>query len=279
MECDYHVHTSFSDDSMTLMKSQVERACELGLDEICFTDHVDYGIKQDWDYPGEMRYRKNEPLANVNYPEYFREIEINRKNFHGRVNIKAGLEFGVQVHTIEQYERLYERYRDKLDFVLLSIHQVNNKEFWTQDFQQGKSQAEYNFEYYSEMLSVVKNFHNYSVLAHLDLLSRYDLNGVYPFENVRDIVAEILTFAINDGKGIELNTSSWRYRLLDTEPCRKILRLYKDLGGEIITLGSDAHTSDYIADHVTDARSILKDEIGFERFCTFEKMMPIFHEL
>ena len=125
----------------------------------------------------------------------------------------------------------------------------------------------------------MQRFHSYSVLAHLDLLSRYDEQGVYPFEKVRDIIAEILALAIQNGKGIELNTSSWHYGLADMQPSRAILRFYRDLGGTILTIGSDAHTPKYVADHMKEAHAILRDEIGFKEFCTFEKMQPVFHKL
>lgn len=79
MRADYHLHSEFSDDSHAMMESQIERGIELGLDEMCFTDHVDYGIKQDWDDPGEIGWRGGdgigtprtslEPLTNVHYPE------------------------------------------------------------------------------------------------------------------------------------------------------------------------------------------------------------------
>jgi histidinol-phosphatase (PHP family) len=122
-------------------------------------------------------------------------------------------------------------------------------------------------------------FRHYSVLAHLDLLSRYDEEGDYPFENVKEMVAEILKQAIADDKGIEINTASWQYGLKDTQPAREILRLYKDLGGRIITIGSDAHTAKYVGAHIKDAMDILKNEIGFSQICTFDHMRPVFHEL
>ncbi|MBR2544666.1 MAG: histidinol phosphate phosphatase, partial [Erysipelotrichaceae bacterium] len=103
--------------------------------------------------------------------------------------------------------------------------------------------------------------------------------GVYPFDKVKDLIAEILRTAIADGKGIEINTSSWHYGLKDTQPSRDILKLYKDLGGKIITIGSDAHNTSYLGDHIEEARKILRDEIGFEQFCTFDQMEPIFHNL
>ena len=201
-----------------------------------------------------------------------------RETYKGKIVIKKGLEFGIQTITLDQYRKLYGRYQDQLDFVLLSMHQVDNQEFWTQDFQRGRSQKEYNEKYYQEIYDVMKEFKDYSVLAHLDLLVRYDPAGRYPFENCRDQVAEILKLAIRDGKGIELNTSSWHYGLDDIQPSRDIWRLYKDLGGTILTIGSDAHTTRFLADHMHHAVKILHEELGYEEFCTFDHMKPVFHK-
>lgn len=287
MRADYHLHCEFSDDSEELMESQIEQGIKLGLDEMCFTDHVDYGIKRDWDDPrgviwddvtenGETLHKA---IANVDYPKYFDKIDRMRELYGDRITVRSGLEFGIQSHTVPLFQKLYERYSHRLDFVLFSMHQVEDKEFWTGDFQEGRSQKEYNELYYEEILKTMKLYKDYSVLAHLDLIVRYDANGVYPFERVRDIVAEILKTAIDDGKGIELNTSSWKYGLSDTQPSRAILALYKDLGGRIITIGSDAHKKEFLGDHLEDAHSILRDEFGYEYICTYDHMIPQFHRL
>ena len=202
-----------------------------------------------------------------------------QQKYASSISIKKGLEFGIQSITVDAYEKLYASYQDDLDFVLFSMHQVNNLEFWTQDFQKGKTQKEYNDEYYKEIYQTMQMFHHYSCLAHLDLLARYDENGIYPFENEKDIIAEILKYAIRDGKGVEINTSSWKYGLKDTQPSRAILKLYKDLGGKIITVGSDAHETRYLASHIKDAYAILKNEIGINEICTFDHMQPIFHKI
>ena len=287
MFADYHLHCEFSDDSDELMENQVERGIELGLEEMCFTDHVDYGIKKDWDDPDGIVTRHafehgkwvDLVLANVNYPEYFAKLHKMKEIYGDRITIKQGLEFGIQTHTVPQYEALFKKYQDELDFVLFSMHQVHDLEFWTQDFQKGKTQKEYNDEYYKEIYETMKIFKNYSVLAHLDLLARYDQQGFYPFEKEKDIIAEILKLAIEDGKGIEINTSSWKYGLPDTQPSRAILHLYKDLGGKIITIGSDAHVTKYLGDHNKEAMAILRDEIGMTEICTFDHMVPSFHRL
>ena len=190
-----------------------------------------------------------------------------------------GMEFGMQTHTVPQFQKLFDRYQDRLDFIILSLHQIDDKEFWTQEFQKDKSQQQYNEEYYREMYEIMKVYKDYSVLGHLDVINRYDLRGCYPFEKTEDIVAEILKLAIKDGKGIEVNTSSFRYGLTDLQPCRKILHLYRDLGGRILTIGSDAHYPDYVGAHIPEVMNILKDEIGFTEICTFDRMVPSFHHI
>ena len=162
------------------------------------------------------------------------------------------------------------------DFVILSCHQVDNKAFWTQDFQKGKTQKEYNEKYYEEILKVIKKYNDYSVLGHLDMINRYDKMGKYPFEKVRDIVKEILVHVISHGKGIEINTSCFRYGLDDLTPSREILKLYRELGGTIITIGSDSHKEDDVGCKISSVKNELK-ELGYKEFCTYKKMEPIFH--
>lgn len=274
MYVDYHVHSEFSDDSVYPMEQVVKDAISMHMDEICFTDHVDYGIKEDWDCGHPIQYRGEEPFANVDYPRYEKEIQRLQKEYGEKITIRLGLEFGIQTHTISKYETLFAKY--PFDFIILSIHQVEDKEFWTQDFQKGKTQQEYNEKYYEEMLQVVKQYKNYSVLGHMDLISRYDENGIYPFEKVKPLIEDILKIVIQDGKGIEFNTSNHRYGLKDTTPSMDILKLYRELGGEIVTLGSDSHKPEHLGTYMDEGKRILK-ELGFSKFCTFEKMKPIFH--
>ena len=276
MLTDYHVHTEFSDDSVYLMEDVVKDAIRMKMDEICFTDHVDYGIKYDWDCGHEIAYRNGEPFANVDYPKYMKAIRKMQDLYGEQISIKTGLEFGVQTHTIPQFETLFHRF--PFDFIILSIHQVEDKEFWTQDFQRGRTQQEYNERYYKEMLEVVKKYKDYSVLGHMDLITRYDEAGIYPFEKVKPLVEEILKIVIADGKGIELNTSYHRYGLKDTTPSVEILKLYRDLGGSILTVGSDSHKPEHLGTYIGDGKKILRD-LGFTQFCTFARMVPVFHEL
>ena len=283
MLADYHVHTEFSDDSVYGMEGVIMDAIQMGINEICFTDHVDYGVKRDCDDPRGIEYRSGGPgepeqmeMANVDYYMYEATIRELRYCYGDQISIKMGLEFGMQTHTISQYEALFTKY--PFDFIILSVHQVEDKELWTQEFQRGRTQEEYNQRYYKEILALVKQYRNYSILGHLDLISRYDKAGYYPFEKIRPLVTEILKTVIADGKGIEVNTSSYRYGLPDLTPSRNILRLYRELGGTIITIGSDSHKKEHLGFQILETKQELI-KLGFSQFCTFDKMKPIYHEL
>lgn len=283
MLADYHVHTGFSDDSVNPMEDAVKAAIACGLEEICFTEHMDYGVKTDLDrsdacYPERLRgsLLGCDTEKNCDCPAYQAEIERCRKKYGDRITIRMGMEFGIQVHTIPEFQKVFDSW--DFDFIILSCHQVDNKEFWDYEFQEGKSQEEYNRRYYEEILRVVQQYDDYSVLGHLDMIRRYDPAGDYPFSRVRDIVEEILRIVIAKGKGIEVNTSCYRYQLPDLTPSREILKLYRELGGEIITIGSDAHSSEWIGCKAAETQKTLA-ALGYRHLYTFQKMKPICHPL
>lgn len=261
MLADYHVHTIFSDDSVNPMMSAVQQAIQLGLDEICFTEHIDFGVKT---------------TENCDCEAYWKELRRCREQAEGQIIIRSGMEFGMQIHTIPQFRQTFDSY--PFDFIILSCHQVEDQEFWRYEFQEGRSQEEYNRRYYEEILKVIQQYDDYSVLGHLDMIRRYDKAGEYPFEKVRDIVDEILRHVIAAGKGIEVNTSCYRYKLPGLTPSREILRRYRELGGEVITIGSDAHDNKWIGCKIAETQQELK-EMGFRSVCTYERMRPIPHAI
>ena len=285
MLADYHIHCKYSDDSEEDVEKIIETAINKGIGEICFTDHVDYGIKLDKDVFEKIDENAKKDWIkkigridlNVDYPNYFKEIEELREKYKDKITIRQGLEFGMQVHTIKDFQKLFDKYKEKFDFVILSCHQVNDKEFWTNEFQKGKSIDEYNAEYYEEIYRVMSRYSDYSILGHLDHIQRYN-ETIYPFEKSREIIVKILKKVIEDNKGIEVNTSSFRYGLKELTPERDILKLYYELGGKIITIGSDAHKAENVGEHIPYIQEELK-KIGFIDICTFDKMKPIFHKL
>ena len=261
MIANYHMHTNFSDDSVFEMEDVVKTAITLGLDEICFTDHIDCVACIDPNFP---------------YKAYENEFLRCKGKYSDKINLKLGIEFGMQKSTIPVFQRIFDN--ANFDFVLMSCHIVDDKWLWSQEFQTGKTQEEYNIKYYEEILKLVNNYDNYSVLGHLDVIRRYDKQGEFAFEKIKPVVTEILKRVISQGKGIELNTSCFRYKIGDLTPSKDILRLYKELGGNIITVGSDSHRPDHVDCDLVKGRNELIN-LGFTHFCTFEKMKPQFHEL
>ena len=275
MFCDYHVHSAFSDDSVYPIEDVIKDAISLGVDELCFTEHVDYGIKVDH---GEIPIVKREgsTMLNVDYDAYIKTLDTLKDRYKDQITLRKGLEFGVQSHTVDRYDELLKSL--PLDFVLLSIHQVNDIECHTDEFKAGKDQLSYNMTYFMEMYEVVKMYKGYSILAHMDLIRRFDKGHELAFEKGEDIVADILKVVIEDGKGIELNTSWHRYGLDGPTPSLGILKLYRDLGGRIITLGSDSHRPSQLTKGIKEDMELLKS-LGYKEFCTFDKLVPIFHKL
>lgn len=262
------------------MEELVKDAIGIGLKEICITDHVSLGMKQDWtDNLDTYDYHEKEklPPMNIKYPAYFKEINKLNCIYGDKIKIIKGMEYGMQRHTVDLFKDLYKKH--PLDSIILSCHEIENKELWLQQYQEGKTQVEYNRGYYNEILNIIKRYKNYSVLGHLDMIVRYDLQGKCPFKYVEDIVREILKIVIDDNKGIEINTSCYRYKIGDLTPSTQILKIYKELGGKILTIGSDSHKRDsLLQNHIKETLPILKD-LGFEYICTYRNMNPIFNKI
>lgn len=261
MYYDYHVHSHFSSDCDSQMKDVIESAIEFKLKEVCITDHIDY------DYC--------DPSINfeIDLNQYSSHIQLMRDRYGDRIKILKGIEMGIQPHIVDKCDRIIEK--GDFDFVISSMHTCNRQDLYNRDFFKGKSPREAYLKYFEEMLFCIKNFKNFSVLGHLNILARYD-DGVAK-ENLTDyfdVLEVIFKELIIRDKGIEINTSSLRYKdTLLLSPA--VLKFYHSLGGEIITLGSDTHAPNTLAHGFDYIYDILKD-IGFKYIAAFEKMEPRF---
>jgi len=277
--CNYHLHCEYSDDSTYKMEEVVKDAISLSLSEICFTDHVDYGIKIDHDDYTHKSLRLNDDgsnLYNVDYPKYFKEIEYLQAKYKDQIIIKKGLEFGIQTITINEFQKIYDTY--PMDFVILSIHQIDNVEPWFDSPFYKVNRVENYRKYFEEYLKTMDMFRDYSVLGHLDYVLRYDFSFL-PLNYYEDLVDEILHKCIKENKGIELNMASMaKYDDMYNNPYYTMLKKYHDFGGTIITIGNDSHTKGDVAKNLDKAFDILKS-LGFKQYCTYENMQAIFHEI
>jgi histidinol-phosphatase (PHP family) len=123
-------------------------------------------------------------------------------------------------------------------------------------------------------------FHDdFDVLAHLTYIAKTHSHPAprpVPFGEHRELIDEILRVVAAKGKGLELNTSGMD-RCGGFLPTADYFRRFKELGGEIVTVGSDAHKSDRVGQYSFEACQLLKDIFG--HVCTFENRQPVFHKL
>lgn len=260
---DYHVHTSFSSDCDEEMENQIKKAIHLGLKEIAFTDHVDY------DYPD-----KEFPFL-INYDEYIKHYNRLKEKFNKQINIILGVEIGYQPHITEQLETFLSNYN--FDFIICSMHVCDKLDLYNGDFFKGKEQKNAYLRYFECVLNNVKAFNNYNIYGHIDYINRYGKfnNKILSYQDYSDIIDSILRTIIESEKGIEMNTSGFRYGLGHPNPQFAVLKRYKELGGKIITVGSDAHRSQDIGSHFDVAYEMLR-KAGFSQITLFKNQKPYF---
>jgi len=268
MMVDFHTHCDYSPDSSTPMKEMIESAIKIGITDLAFTDHVDLDSDMD-----------SETVQNWDFDrdDHERAIAAYNQEYSGKIKLYNGLEIGIQPHLGKENAEIVSK--NNYDFVIASIHSVEKKDLYYRRYFENHSDKEAVQIYYNEYYQSLIRFNDYSVLGHLDLYLRYkpELYAV-KFNAFDDIVSEIFKHIIQSGKGIELNAGGHRYGIGHNNPHNQLLQRYKDMNGEILTLGSDAHTTQYLGYHYHENIELIKS-IGFKYICTFEKMKPIFHKL
>lgn len=256
---DYHTHTSFSDDCRYSMDEMIGAAIEKGIKEYAVTDH------HDPDYPLDRFGYTFE----IDENRYHEALEDAVERYKGRIKIIKGIELGLQMGSAK--EKCINCTRYPYDFVIGSFHLIDYKDICV-PFYDGITAEETDRIYYEYMLDTIRDFNDFDVLGHINAIDRYT-EYVPDFTPYEETVAEILRFLIANGKGLEINTSSFRYRMNDSMPSEKILNMYRDLGGKIITFGSDSHEPSHIGRAYEWAMDYLKS-LGFNHIARFENRTP-----
>ena len=268
---DVHLHSSFSADSETPPEDQIRRAISLGLDGICFTDHCDY------DYPENP---DGTPLKNwvLDIPPYLKEITRLKYEYIGQIEICCGIELGLQPHLAEQLKTLIRN--TPFDFVIGSSHLAHRRDVYFKEYFEDRPEREAFTEYFESILENLEAFEDFDVYGHLDYVVRYgpNKNDNYSYAAYADILDEILKKLIWLGKGIELNTAGFKQGLGHPHPTEDVIRRYRELGGEIITTGADAHAPEYVGFEFKKAAEILKS-CGFKYYAVFRGRDPEFLSL
>lgn len=260
---DYHVHTNFSSDSNSSMESMIERAIELRFDRICITDHMDY------DFPSEETPFVFDPTS------YFIKLEEMKKRYKDKIHVLCGIELGLRPYLAERYEILTTAY--PFDFIIGSSHLVGNTDPYFPEYWEGKSEFEGVEEYFQTIIDNVNAFNNFDVYGHLDYVVRYapEKNKNYNYNAYHGIIDSVLKTIIASGKGIEINTAGYKYGLGFAHPQTDIIKRYLELGGKILTIGSDGHSPEHMAYDFSRAKELLLS-LGVTHYTVFEKRKPIF---
>ena len=259
---DFHMHSRVSFDGHDTGADLAKAALSAGLKEICFTDHLDY------DSLGKMG---NMAFSTEEYSEEYDHLTLPG------LTIRRGMEFGLARDNQEQFRQ--DLKRRPFDFVLGSIHFVDGLDVYFDEYWQDKTVYQAERRYLEETLACVRAHEDFDVLAHLTYISKPPCHPTHqPLSHAahREIIDEILRVLVEKGKGLEMNTSGVD-RCGDFLPTADIFRRFRELGGEIVTVGSDAHRCNRVGQYTDRACACLGDIFGY--VCTFENRKPVFHKL
>ena len=266
IKADFHLHTSFSGDSSADMEEMIQRAISLGYKDISFTEHMDMDFPVTDECP--------EGYFECNVDSYLYHLLTLRNKYINDINVRFGIELGLQPQLVRRNVKVAKEH--DYDFVIGSIHVVNGMDVYDPAFFEGKTDEEAYREYFEAVYENLRAYSNFDVVGHLDYVVRKGktLDKDYCYAKYSDILDKILTRIIDREKGIELNTGAIAYGLKELNPCTDILKRYKELGGEIITIGSDAHEVEAIGRGFDRAEEVLR-EAGFEYYTVYDARIPV----
>ena len=249
------------------METMIQHAIKHNLVQLCFTDHYDY------DYPATPK------LAfDIDLPNYYKSFTQLKEKYKDKIKLLLGIEVGLQPHVYETTIKTIESY--PFDFVIASSHVVDRQDPYWGPYYENKTKQEAYSRYLEDIYYNVSNYDEYNVYGHLDYIIRY---GHYNdkrlyYEEHKDIIDALLKKIIETGHGIELNTSGYRKEFNEPHPNIDIIKRYHQLGGEIITIGSDAHFPEHLAYNFHIAYEVLH-QCGFKYFTIFENRKPEYIKL
>ncbi len=259
---DYHVHSAWSPDSRMSVRKALNYCRENHIKEIVFTEHLDIGDPGQIPYLDLSAYRIDIEVARLEYPH---------------INIGFGLELGIHPENIRATENFIHPY--EWDFLIMSVHQYENIGFCHPMLLERFDKQEILDKYWKAWYDNVEHFEKFHVLGHLDYLLRYQPINEEAFDAWNDQKEAMMKRIIERGQGIEINAKGIK-SLGRPHPSLNILKRFKALGGEIVTLGSDAHSVSNIGKYFDIMMQYLK-EAGFSYYARrdFEKKEFYFEKL
>ena len=265
---DYHTHSRVSPDAFSSMTEMAEAAIRQGLQEICFTDHVE-----------PIWFGSTAPRKTYDWGPLTEEFRAAQAAVGDRIRLRLGVELGDAVWDLDRSQAIMAR-APALDFVIGSIHilseQMDGRDLYSLA-PRDEAETRACLADYLGQIQRLARWGGFHVLGHLTLPLRYlnENRGMHvSFDGFEAEMEDIFRIIIPKGIGIELNTNRGNTPLPDA----KWLKLYRGMGGEVITLGTDAHAPAAVGCAIREGQALLR-ECGFRRFCTFRQGQPVWHDL
>lgn len=253
---DCHLHTNISPDAdkRVTVEKYCKRAMELSLTAIAVTEHIEVNNWSKEHETFELSMAAN-TAAKKQYPFLI-----------------SGLEMGQATQNFELAEKIMSDKR--LDFVIASIHELPGQEDFAFINYRNVDIKKLLRENFMEILKLCK-WGRFDVLGHLTYVLRYMSKAgiTADLSPYNDLIAESFKELIAKGKGIEINTSGLRQQYGKPFPSPKYIKMFREMGGEVISLGSDSHTMRDFAANIREGAEIAS-EAGFKYFTIFKERIP-----
>lgn len=262
MIADFHIHTRFSYDSEADVDKVIQSAISKGMKYMAITDHNDFGYENG--------------TFELDTDKYFEYMTQKKDEYKNDIHLSVGIECGLEPKYYDRINKLVTSY--DFDFVIGSSHVINGRDPYYKEYFENRPVHDAMVEYLMSISENIDMFENFDVYGHLDYMMRYaPVNAEqkrYDYEEYAELFDEILIKLIEKNKGIEINTSPLKSGLYDANPNIQVVKRYAELGGSIITVGSDAHTPEYVGHSFDVAANMLKDA-GFTYFSVFSERKHI----
>ena len=270
MLIDYHLHNHFSPDSKEDTRKIVEKALEMGMKDICITNHAELHDNAS----GTSTFNLNE--ARERFKRIKEELDEVQLEYP-----QIPIRFGVELEYIEGHmdELAIFVKETPLDFVLGSVHIVRDVIIASHVFAHElykKVSEETAYNAYFDNLEKMVAWGHFDIAAHFDICKKSGVNFYGPFqpEKYKDRILPILKSMAKKGIGLELNTKCLKTKCNEIFPHPRILEWALEVGIKHFTLSSDAHKAEHVSEHIKEAYQIAK-EVGIESISTYSKRKPM----
>ncbi len=258
---DMHTHTDNSFDGNHSTMYMCENACNKGLRAVAFTDHIEV------DFYKEKNFDKTAVQS-------FVDACKAREAFKGKIIVCAGIELGQPTYDVPTAEKIISE--RNYDFVIGSVHNLRGKEdFWYLDYEKENIDELLN-EYFDE-LCLLAAWGKFDTMAHITYPLRYIVGEhqiPVDIEKYRRKIDEALKLLVESGKALEINTSGLRQKLGKTMPDESYVKRFRELGGQMVTVGSDAHFAEHLGAGIEQGMEIAK-RCGFDAITLFQNRNPV----